>query len=128
MFFDTGLVATELVYTIAVDSVGVTDSTAAPLTCVVLVTCACLLDATIASMYLRYSLAKSPPREPAARSGNLSMLSGVYVHSVVIALAALLAMSSLVCTNARSDRYGCNVAPANATAPTKTTPAAAAAM
>ena len=37
-------------------------------------------------------------------------------------------MSSLVCTNARSDRYGCNVAPANATAPTKTTPAAAAAM
>src|ERR1700755_3279997 len=54
------------------------------------------------------------------------MLSGVYVHSVVIALAAVLAMSSLVCTNARSDRYGCNVAPANVTAPTKTPPAGAA--
>ena len=33
MFFVTGLVATELVYTIAVASVGVNDSTAAPSTC-----------------------------------------------------------------------------------------------
>src|SRR4029079_389499 len=128
MFFDTGLVATELVYTIAVSSVGVTDSTAAPITCVVLVTCACLFDATIASMYLRYSLAEWPQCEPADRSGVLSMFSGVYVHNVVIAFAAVLATSSLVCTNARSARNGCSVAPATAAAPTKRTPAAAAAM
>ena len=38
MFFDTGLVATEFVYTMALASVGVTDSTAVPSTDVVLVT------------------------------------------------------------------------------------------
>ena len=38
MFFDTGLVATELVYTTAVASDGVTVSTAAPSTDVLLVT------------------------------------------------------------------------------------------
>src|SRR5258705_13751517 len=104
MFFDAGLVATELVYTSAVASVGVTVSTAVPITSVVLLTCACLLGATIASMYFRYWFAKSPPRYPAARSGNASILSGLYVHNVVIALAAVLAMSSLVCTSARSAR------------------------
>ena len=62
MFFDTGLVATELVYTMAVASDGVTVSTAVPSTEVLFVTCACLLVATMESMNLRYSAAKSPPR------------------------------------------------------------------
>src|ERR1700754_4150509 len=101
MFFDTGLVATELVYTTADASVGLTDSTAEPSTEVMFVTCACLLVATIESMNLRYWNAKSPVRYFAERSPRESMFSGVYDHSVVIAFAAVRAMFSLVSTSAR---------------------------
>src|SRR3954453_8054110 len=89
MFFDTGLVAMELVYTTADASVGLTDSTAEPSTEVVFVTCACLLVATIESMNLRYWKAKSPVRYLADLSPSESMFSGVYDHNVVIALAGV---------------------------------------
>src|SRR6476620_10122977 len=124
MFFDTGLVATELVYTTADASVGLTDSTAEPSTEVVFVTCACLLVATIESMNLRYWKAKSPVRYLADLSPSESMFSGVYDHNVVIALAAVRATFSLVSTSARLAITGCAVAARNAPLATKSAAAA----
>src|SRR5271163_4862938 len=56
------------------------------------------------------------------------MFCGVYVHNVVIALAAVRATFSLVATVARSVRYGWMVAPANAADPTNSAAATAAAI
>ena len=56
------------------------------------------------------------------------MFSGVYVHSVVIAFAAVRAMSSFVSTRARSASTGCTIAPAKAPPATNNTAAAAAAI
>src|SRR3954449_12416919 len=128
MFFDTGLVAMELVYTTADASVGLTDSTADPSTEVVFVTCACLLVATIESMNLRYWNAKSPVRYLADRSPSESIFSGVYDHNVVIALAAVRAMFSFVSTSARLAITGCAAAPRNAPPATNNTAAPAAAV
>src|SRR3954447_15951331 len=127
MFFETGLVATELVYTTADASVGLTDSTAEPSTEVVFVTCACLLVATIESMNLRYWKAKSPVRYLADLSPSESMFSGVYDHNVVIALAAVRATFNLVSTSARLAITGCAVAPRNAPPATNSAAATAAA-
>ena len=56
------------------------------------------------------------------------MFSGVYDHSVVIAFAAVRAMSSFVSTSARSASTGCTIAPTNAPPATNNTAAAAAAI
>src|SRR5271157_668555 len=110
MFLVSGLVDVVFVYTITTAFGSSTDSTAAPVTSVLLVTLACLLGATIASTNLRYWASKSPLRYAAARSARPSMFSGVYVHSVVIAFAAVRATFILVAAVARSARYGCMVA------------------